>query len=78
MLNDSCFGFSIGVSVDWLSSRFIAFRLPAGQDKKGQCDCLALSFVERSRFYHPLFVHDKNGLLFNNNSNLSFFKVDTF
>ena len=77
-----CFGFSIGVSVDWLSSRFIAFGLPAGQDEKRTerlsrpallysrstalelLLSIALSFAERSRFYHPLFVHDKNGLLF--------------
>lgn len=29
--------------MDWHSSRFIAFELPAGQDEKGQRDCLALS-----------------------------------
>jgi hypothetical protein len=84
MLNDLCFGFSIGVSVDRLSSRFIAFRLPAGQDEKrtvrlsrpvllysrsttlGLLLSIALSFVERSRFYHPFFAKNKNGLLFNN------------
>jgi hypothetical protein len=88
MLNDSCFGFSSGVSVDWLSSRFIAFGLPAGQDEKGQSDCLALpcciAAQQRSSrssallypllgigILSPLFVHDKNGLLFNN-------KVGTF
>jgi hypothetical protein len=84
MLNDSCFGFSSGVSVDWLSSRFIAFGLPAGQDEKrtvrlsrpvllySRSTALELllsialreAFVERSRVYHPLFVQDKNGLLF--------------
>jgi hypothetical protein len=82
MLNDSRSSFSIGVSVDWLSSRFIAFGLPAGQDEKraerlsrlallysrsmtlGLLLSIALSFVERSRFYHPFFVQDKNGLLF--------------
>lgn len=82
MLNDSRFGFSIGVSIDWLSSRFIAFGLPAGQDEKravrlfrpallysrsttlGLLLSIALSFVERSRFYHPFRAEDKNGLLF--------------
>jgi len=79
-------GAGVGVSVDWLSSRFIAFGLPAGQDEKrterlsrpvllyshsttlGLLLSIALreAFVERLRFYHPLFVHDKNGLLFNN------------
>jgi hypothetical protein len=77
-------GAGVGVSVDWLSNRFIAFRLPAGQDEKrterlsrpallysrsttlGLLLSIALSFVERLRFYHPLFVQDKNGLLFNN------------
>jgi len=84
MLNDSCFGFSSGVSVDWLSSRFIAFGLPAGQDEKRTVRLsrpvllysrstalelllsIALSSVRQSGFYHPLFVHDENGLLFNN------------
>jgi len=27
---------------------------------------IALSFVEQSRFYHPLFAQNKNGLLFDN------------
>jgi hypothetical protein len=47
---------------------------------------IALSSVRQSRFYHPLFVQDKNGLLFNNkvapfslnNFNVGFFKVGTF
>jgi len=83
MLNDSCFGFSIGVSVDWLSSRFIAFGLPAGQDEKRterqlsrpvllysrsttleSLLSVALSFVERTKFYHPLPAVNQNGLLF--------------
>jgi hypothetical protein len=42
MPNDVRGGLPISVSVGWLSSRFIAFGLPAGQDKKGQSDCLAL------------------------------------
>jgi hypothetical protein len=42
MPNDVRFGLPISVSLDWLSSRFIAFGLPAGQDEKGQSDCLAL------------------------------------
>ena len=89
MLNDLRSTFSMSVSVDWLSSRFIAFGLPAGQDKKGQGGALAPSrpvllysrstalelllsialreaSVRQSRFYHPFFVQDKNGLLFNN------------
>jgi len=84
MLNNLCFGFSMGVAVDWLSSRFIAFGLPAGQDEKRTerwsrpallysrstalelLLSIALSSVRQSGFYHPLFVHDKNGLLFNN------------
>jgi len=85
MPNNTHSSFSMSVLVDWLSSRFIAFGLPAGQDKKkdsamgsrpallysrsttlGLLLSIALSFVERSRFYHPLFVQDKNGLLFNN------------
>ena len=42
MLNDARFRSSICVSIDWLSSRFTAFGLPAGQDEKGQSDALAL------------------------------------
>jgi hypothetical protein len=42
MPNDICFDLPISVSFNWLSSRFIAFGLPAGQDEKGQSDCLAL------------------------------------
>src|SRR3989337_4124775 len=34
MPNDVRFGLPISVSFDWLSSRFIAFGLPAGQDEK--------------------------------------------
>jgi len=84
MLNDVCFDLPISVSADWLSSRFIAFGLPAGQDKKRTEQLsrpvllysrstalelllsIALSSVGQSRFYHPLFVQDKNGLLFDN------------
>jgi hypothetical protein len=84
MLNDSRSSFSIGVSVDWLSSRFIAFGLPAGQDEKRaerlsrpallysrsttleSLLSVALSFVERTKFYHPLFAKNKNGSLFDN------------
>ena len=84
MPNDVRFGLPISVSVDWLSSRFIAFRLPAGQDEKRTVRLsrpvllysrstalesllsVALSSVRQSEFYHPLFVHDENGLLFNN------------
>ena len=84
MLNDARSSFSIGVSVDWLSSRFIAFGLLPGQDEKRterlsrpallysrstaleSLLSVALSSVRQSRFYHPLFVQDKNGLLFNN------------
>lgn len=42
MPNDVRFSLPISVSLDWLSSRFIAFGLPAGQEEKGQSDCLAL------------------------------------
>jgi hypothetical protein len=42
MPNDVRFGLPISASLDWLSSRFIAFGLPARQDEKGQSDCLAL------------------------------------
>jgi len=84
MPNDVRFGLPMSVSVDWLSSRFIAFGLPAGQDEKRaerlsrpallysrstaleSLLSVALSSVRQSRFYHPLFVQDKNGLLFNN------------
>ena len=86
MPNDSCFGFSIGATYDWLSSRFIAFGLPAGQDEKraerwsrpallySRSTALELllsmalreASVGQSRFYHPLFAEDKNGLLFDN------------
>jgi hypothetical protein len=84
MLNDVCFDLSISVLVDWLSSRFIAFGLPAGQDEKRterlsrparlfsrsmtleSLLSVALSFIGHSRFYHPLFVQVKNGLLSNN------------
>src|SRR4030067_2924096 len=34
MPNDAHSSFSIGATYDWLSSRFIAFGLPAGQDEK--------------------------------------------
>ena len=82
MPNDVRFGLPISASLDWLSSRFIAFGLPAGQDKKRaerlsrpallysrstaleSLLSVALSSVRQSGFYHPLFVHDKNGLLF--------------
>jgi len=84
MLNDVRLGLPISVSVDWLSSRFIAFGLPAGQDEKRterlsrpallysrsmtleSLLSVALSFIGQSRFYHPLFAKNKNGLLFNN------------
>ena len=54
MPNDVRFGLPISVSFDWLSSRFIAVGLLS----------IALSSVGQSRFYHPLFADDKNGLLF--------------
>jgi len=84
MPNDAHSSFSIGATYDWLSSRFIAFGLPAGQDEKRterlsrpallysrsmmleSLLSVALSFIGQSRFYHPLFAEDKNGLLFVN------------
>jgi len=82
MPNNSHSSFSIGATYDWLSSRFIAFGLPAGQDEKRTARLsrpvllysrsttlesllsVALSFVERTKFYHPLPAVNQNGLLF--------------